>query len=33
LVHGTLRAGPTPEGGFRVEAALPGYVPTAEAVA
>jgi signal transduction histidine kinase len=33
LVHGTLRAGPTPDGGFRVEAALPGYVPTAEAVA
>jgi len=25
-----LRAGPTPDGGFRVEAVLPAYVPTAE---
>jgi signal transduction histidine kinase len=33
LVHGTLRAGPTPDGGFRVEATLPAYVPTAEPVA
>ncbi|MER6950351.1 histidine kinase [Nonomuraea sp. NPDC000554] len=30
LVHGTLRAGPAPDGGFRVEATLPAYVPTAE---
>ena len=30
LVHGTLRAGPVPDGGFRVEAVLPAYVPTAE---
>jgi signal transduction histidine kinase len=30
LVHGTLRAGPTPDGGFRLEATLPAYVPTAE---
>jgi len=30
LVHGTLRAGPAPDGGFRVEAVLPAYVPTAE---
>ena len=30
LVHGTLRAGPTPDGGFRLEAVLPAYVPTAE---
>jgi signal transduction histidine kinase len=29
LVHGTLRAGPTGDGGFRVEATLPAYVPTA----
>ncbi len=28
LVHGTLRAGPAPDGGFRVEATLPAYVPT-----
>jgi signal transduction histidine kinase len=28
LVHGTLRAGPTPDGGFCVEATLPAYVPT-----
>jgi signal transduction histidine kinase len=33
LVHGTLRAGPTPAGGFSVEAILPAYVPTAESVA
>ena len=30
LVHGTLRAGPAPDGGFQVEAVLPAYVPTAE---
>ena len=30
LVHGTLRAGPAPAGGFRVEAVLPAYVPTPE---
>jgi signal transduction histidine kinase len=30
LVHGTLRAGRTPDGGFRVEATLPAYVPTVE---
>jgi signal transduction histidine kinase len=30
LVHGTLRAAPAPDGGFRVEAVLPAYVPTAE---
>jgi signal transduction histidine kinase len=30
LVHGTLRAGPAPEGGFCVEATLPAYVPTFE---
>jgi signal transduction histidine kinase len=29
LVHGTLRAGPTPDGGFCVAATLPAYVPTA----
>jgi signal transduction histidine kinase len=28
LVGGTLRAGPTPDGGFRVDATLPAYVPT-----
>ncbi|MFB9202978.1 histidine kinase [Nonomuraea spiralis] len=28
VVHGTLRAGPSPDGGFRVEATLPSYVPT-----
>jgi signal transduction histidine kinase len=33
LVHGTLRAGPVPDGGFSVEAMLPAYVPTAEPVA
>jgi signal transduction histidine kinase len=32
LVGGTLRAGPTTEGGFRLDATLPAYVPTAEAV-
>jgi signal transduction histidine kinase len=31
LVRGTLHAGPTPEGGFSVEATLPAYVATAEA--
>jgi signal transduction histidine kinase len=30
LMHGTLRAGPAADGGFRVEAVLPAYVPTAE---
>jgi signal transduction histidine kinase len=30
LVHGTLRAAPTPDGGFCVTATLPAYVPTAE---
>jgi signal transduction histidine kinase len=29
LMHGTLRAGPTADGGFRLEAVLPAYVPTA----
>jgi signal transduction histidine kinase len=33
LVHGTLRAGRTPDGGFCVEATLPAYVPTAQPVA
>jgi signal transduction histidine kinase len=28
LTHGTLRAGPTPDGGFRLEATLPAYIPT-----
>jgi hypothetical protein len=32
-MHGTLRAGPTPDGGFRLEAVLPAYVPTAEPAA
>lgn len=32
LVHGTLHAGPTPDGGFGVEATMPAYVPTAESV-
>jgi signal transduction histidine kinase len=32
LVHGTLRAGPAPDGGFCLEATLPSYVPTAEPV-
>ncbi|MEV5706399.1 histidine kinase [Actinoallomurus sp. NPDC052274] len=30
LVQGRLRAGPSPDGGFGVEATLPAYVPTAE---
>ena len=30
LVHGTLRASRDPDGGFRLEATLPAYVPTAE---
>jgi signal transduction histidine kinase len=30
LVHGTLRAAGTPEGGFCVEATMPSYVHTAE---
>jgi signal transduction histidine kinase len=30
LVHGTLLARPTPDGGFRLEATLPAYVPTGE---
>jgi signal transduction histidine kinase len=30
LVHGTLSAGKSPDGGFCVEATLPAYVPTAE---
>jgi signal transduction histidine kinase len=29
LVHGTLRAGHAPDGGFSIEATLPAYVPTA----
>ena len=33
LIHGTLRAGPTPDGGFRLEVVLPAYVPTAELAA
>ena len=33
LVHGTLAAGPQPDGGFRLEASLPAYVPTAEPAA
>src|SRR6202046_3291807 len=33
LVHGTLAAGPEPDGGFCLEATLPAYVPTAEPVA
>jgi signal transduction histidine kinase len=32
VVHGTLRAGPEPDGGFGVEVVLPAYVPTAESV-
>ena len=31
LLHGTLRAGPEPDGGFCLEATLPAYVPTSEA--
>lgn len=30
LVHGTLGAGPLPDGGFCVDATLPAYVPTAQ---
>jgi len=30
LVHGTLRAAGTPDGGFCLEATMPSYVPTAE---
>jgi signal transduction histidine kinase len=30
LVHGTLRATGTPDGGFCLEATMPSYVPTAE---
>jgi signal transduction histidine kinase len=30
LVDGTLEAGPEPDGGFRLEATLPAYVPTPE---
>jgi signal transduction histidine kinase len=30
VVAGTLRAGRTPDGGFRLEATLPAYVPTSE---
>jgi signal transduction histidine kinase len=33
LVHGSLRTGPTADGGFRLEAILPSYVPTAEPAA
>jgi hypothetical protein len=29
-MHGSVRAGPAPDGGFRLEAVLPAYVPTAE---
>jgi signal transduction histidine kinase len=30
LLHGKLRAGPSPDGGFSVEATLPAYAPVAE---
>jgi signal transduction histidine kinase len=30
LIHGTLLARPTPDGGFQIEATLPAYVPTSE---
>ena len=30
LVHGTLHAAGTPDGGFCLEATMPSYVPTAE---
>ncbi|MGH3121959.1 MAG: sensor histidine kinase [Streptosporangiaceae bacterium] len=33
LVRGTLRAGPSRDGGFCVEATLPAYVPTSESAA
>jgi signal transduction histidine kinase len=32
LVQGTLHVGPSPDGGFRVDATLPAYVPTAASV-
>lgn len=32
LVHGTLRAGPDADGGFRVDAELPAFVPTSTGV-
>jgi signal transduction histidine kinase len=32
VVHGTLRAGSMPDGGFCVEAMLPAFVPTAESM-
>jgi signal transduction histidine kinase len=32
LVHGTLSAGRTPDGGYRVDAVLPAYVATADSV-
>jgi signal transduction histidine kinase len=32
VVHGTLRAGREPDGGFCLEATLPAYVPTADSV-
>jgi signal transduction histidine kinase len=28
VVHGSLRAGGTPDGGFCLEATMPSYVPT-----
>ncbi|MEV0825029.1 sensor histidine kinase [Nonomuraea rubra] len=30
IVHGTLRAGPTPDGGFCLRATLPAFVPTGD---
>ncbi|HEY7145570.1 MAG TPA: histidine kinase [Streptosporangiaceae bacterium] len=33
LVHGTLRAAATPDGGFSLDATMPSYVPTAETAA
>jgi signal transduction histidine kinase len=33
VVHGTMRVGRTPDGGFRLEATLPAFVPTAEPAA
>jgi signal transduction histidine kinase len=33
LVHGSLHAGPTSDGGFRLEASLPSYIPTPEPAA
>jgi signal transduction histidine kinase len=30
LMDGTLSAGPAPDGGFRLEAVLPAYIPVAE---